>query len=59
MSNNQFFITSDNIQKYIDYLRNNERAAATIEKYIRDVRVFANFLNGEEISIEAAIQDFA
>ena len=46
MTNNQFFITDENISQYAAYLKSEERAATTIEKYIRDVRAFADFLSG-------------
>ena len=55
MLNNQIFITADNLSKYAAYLKAEERAAATIEKYIRDIRAFADFLDGLEITKELAI----
>ena len=56
MPRKQFFITPENILQYAAYLRNEERAAATIVKYIRDIRVFADFLGGEKITKQAAIE---
>ena len=53
---NEFFITAENIEKYIAYLKDEERATATIEKYIRDIRAFAVFLNGAEVTKQAASQ---
>jgi site-specific recombinase XerD len=37
------------MQKFEFYLRNEERSAATIEKYMRDIRYFASFVCGVEI----------
>jgi site-specific recombinase XerD len=37
------------MQEFESYLRNEERSAATIEKYMRDVRLFASFVCDEEI----------
>lgn len=38
------------IQDFESYLRNEERSEATIEKYIRDVRAFALFVSGDELT---------
>ena len=37
MSNQQFIISTENIIEYAAYLKNEERAAATVEKYIRNI----------------------
>jgi len=55
MFNNQFFISSEKIDEYILYLKKEERASNTIEKYIRDIKAFSNFLNGEAATKEKAI----
>jgi len=55
MHKNQLFITEKNIAQYAAYLKNEERAASTVEKYIRDVRAFADFLDGNEVTKDAAI----
>ena len=55
MLNNQFFISAEYITRYVTYLNSEERAAATIEKYVRDIRAFADFLGGEAVTKEAAI----
>ena len=55
MTNNQFFITEEKINEYLSYLREEEHAPATIEKYSRDIRNFKNFLNGSEITKQAAV----
>ena len=51
----QFVITEENIQRYTTYLKGDERASATIEKYSRDVRGFSDFLDGAGVTKEAAI----
>ena len=43
-------ITNKRIDKFKLHLQNEERAAATIEKYIRDVTAFRAWLSGKEIS---------
>jgi len=55
MLNNQFFITTENINEYILYLKEEERASNTIEKYSRDIKAFANFLSCEAVTKERAI----
>ena len=40
------------IQEFEFYLKSEEKSAATIEKYMRDVRFFANFIENSEISKE-------
>ena len=42
------------ISGYIGYLAGEERSAATIEKYARDVRAFAVWLGGSDITKETA-----
>jgi site-specific recombinase XerD len=51
----QFFITEENIIEYITYLKNEEHAESTVEKYVRDTRAFGEFLNGEAVTKEVAI----
>lgn len=55
MLNKQFFATSEYITQYSAHLKLDELAISTIEKYIRDINSFADFLNGAEITKEAAI----
>lgn len=43
-------ITSDLIQNFKEYLINDEKANATIEKYIHDINVFAVWLSGSEVN---------
>ena len=58
MFENKFIITvtEENIQQYAAHLRNEERAAATIEKYSRDLKMLADFLDGAAVTKEAAIE---
>ena len=56
LKNKIFHITDESIKKYIVYLKNEECADNTIEKYVRDVRSFVAFLNGEPVTKEAAIE---
>ena len=42
----------EHIQAYADHLRLEEKSAATVEKYLRDVRAFARWLEGREITKE-------
>ena len=52
MLNNRFLITEENISKYVLYLKEDERADNTIDKYIRDIKAFANFLDCGTITKE-------
>ena len=47
-------ITNESLSAYEAYLRAEERGAGTIEKYLRDVRAFAGWLGGQNITKEAA-----
>ncbi len=44
------------INEFELYLRNEERSAATIEKYMRDLRFFAEFANWSEISKQTVLE---
>ncbi len=48
-------ITNKNINAFKTYLQNEERAAATVEKYIRDVTAFCEWLGGEELGKNAVL----
>ena len=48
-------ITDKHIENFKSYLQNEERAAATVEKYIRDVAAFSAWLDGREISKNAVL----
>lgn len=43
------------IQRFEQYLRTEEKSAATIEKYLRDIRCFCDFLTDRPISKEETI----
>ena len=43
------------MQEFEIYLKNEERSAATIEKYMRDVRLFASFARDAEISKQTVL----
>ena len=46
------FLTQEIISDFKEYLILEERSRATVEKYIRDVKAFSAFVNGEEITKE-------
>ena len=48
-------ITAENLSAYREYLKSEEKAAATIEKYGRDVRAFSVWLGGAEATKQAAL----
>ncbi len=48
-------ITDKHIENFKSYLQNEERAAATVEKYIRDVSAFGAWLSGKEINKNAVL----
>ena len=48
-----FKLTVERIAAYGRYLKQEERASATLEKYLRDVRAFALWLDGEAVTKEA------
>ena len=43
-------ITDDLIEKFKDYLTNEEKASATLEKYMRDIKAFFRWTSGSEIN---------
>ena len=49
------FFDKKKMQKFEFYLRNEERSAATIEKYMRDVRFFAAFVDEAEINKQTVL----
>lgn len=53
--NNQI-LTPEQISAYAAYLRLEERAAATVNKYLRDITLFAEWLEGRPVTKEAAAQ---
>ena len=48
-----YLITTERITAYGVYLRREERAPATLEKYLRDIRAFAAWLGDSPVSREA------
>lgn len=48
-------LKSKKMQEFEVYLRNEERSAATIEKYLRDVRFFASFVRDKEIDKQTVL----
>lgn len=48
-------VTSEAIQSFKKYLREEEKSENTIEKYLRDVRAFAVYLSGAEVIKESVI----
>ena len=49
-------LATDKMQDFEVYLRNEEKSAATIEKYMRDVRYFAMFIGDTEISKQTVLE---
>lgn len=49
-------VTEKRIQEYRDYLIQEERSRGTIEKYMRDLRAFAEWLAGREVDRALASQ---
>lgn len=48
-------ITEKHIENFKSYLQNEERAAATVEKYIRDIHAFSSWLGRREIGKNAVL----
>lgn len=51
-----FYITEQLIEGFRRYLENEERATGTIDKYIRDVKRFAKWLNGEALTKNLVVE---
>ena len=49
------FLTAEVLEQFKQHLISEEKSAATIEKYLRDVRALAAFLNEREATKELAI----
>ena len=49
-------IPNENIEAYRKYLMSEEKAPATVEKYIRDIGAFARWLGEKEWDKEAVLQ---
>ena len=50
------FINHDTIKSFEEYLLDEERSPATIEKYLRDVRCFADFAKDAEITKQLVLE---
>lgn len=48
-------LTSEAIDCFKKYLREEEKSENTIEKYLRDVRAFITYLNGAEVTKETVV----
>ena len=48
-------LTNDAIGKFGNYLRCEEKSAATQEKYLRDVQAFCEYTGGNKISKELVV----
>ena len=44
------------IEKFINFLENEEKAQATIEKYIRDIKNFQAWLDGKEVTKQLVLK---
>lgn len=53
---NERYITAETITAFSIYLRREERSPGTIEKYLRDVRAFAVWLEGRSVTKELAAE---
>lgn len=51
-----FFIDPEVPENFRKYLISEERSAATVEKYMRDVRAFIAFVNGAKLTKETVIE---
>lgn len=49
-------ISEEIIQAYQQYLIDEEKSAATVEKYLRDVRAFYCYIQNEEITKELVVK---
>lgn len=47
---NELQITGAQIDKFMSYLKYEERSAGTLEKYLRDVKAFAQWLDGRSVT---------
>lgn len=56
MGNNNRTITAGRIRKFAAYLLEQERSAATIQKYTRNLTALSGYLNGEPVTKAALIQ---
>lgn len=52
---NERILTTKHIAEFTVYLEKEEKSANTIDKYVRDARVFAVYMNGADLMKEAVI----
>ena len=52
---NKHFLTDSHIRAFREYLILNEKSGNTVEKYVRDIRAFAVFLDGQTVTKEAVM----
>ena len=50
------YLTQETISDFKEHLILEEMSAATVEKYIRDVKSFSAFVNGAEVTKEVVIE---
>lgn len=50
------FLKKEKLEQFKQYLLSEEKSAATVEKYCRDINAFYSFLNGREVSKELSIE---
>ncbi len=51
-----YMITDETLRAFYDYLRQEERASATIQKYLHDISRFQTWLKGREVKKELVTQ---
>lgn len=50
------YLTEEQMEAYGEYLRREERSAGTVDKYMRDLRSFAGWLDGRPVTKELAAE---
>ena len=49
-------LTPDQIRRFREHLIRDEKSAATVEKYLRDIRRFSDFLGTDSVSKERVLE---
>ena len=49
------FLTGETLERFRQWLTEEEKSANTVEKYLRDARVFAAFAEGQAVTKELAV----
>ncbi len=52
---NQHVLTAEHMTAYVDWLKEEERTQATIEKYLHDMRAFMRWLHGRAVTKELVL----